>query len=307
MRWRSRRTTRHFDRRLLHRGCGQPRWLSRRGRRWCCRGPSRSRCSPLPSGAGSRRAADGGPVGRAKILGMHLHVRLEQVIDVPSISTPSRCSVRRRWRNSWWKCRLYCLLQCSSSLLASKPSTFLFRLVVVVVVFHGSLPTASHVEQTVDTPAAGRGSSGRLQGFPPRQGSLLVLVEVFTVLSQVRCSVRWHRTTTFLLSVVIFAVFSLHRALTRLVELIITLIRASSRVNTMIMAVFMVRRRRRRMLRTSRTPSSGCNSLMAGRSRPTTGTDAMVRLSGSRRLVSRWCGPVLRIRKGPLLLGQAHP
>ena len=42
----------------------------------------------------------------------------------------------RRWRNSWWKCRPYCLLPFSSSGLLSSSLPFLF-LVVVMVVFQG--------------------------------------------------------------------------------------------------------------------------------------------------------------------------
>ena len=63
-----------------------------------------------------------------------------QVIEVPKISQDISLSAQwtsfRRWRNSWWKCRPYCLLPFSSSGLLSSSLPFLF-LVVVMVVFHG--------------------------------------------------------------------------------------------------------------------------------------------------------------------------
>ena len=42
--------------------------------------------------------------------------------------------------------------------------------------------------------------------------------------------------------------------------------------------------------RPCRTPTSGCSSGNAKLARPSTGTDELERLSGSRRLASRWCG-----------------
>ena len=52
-----------------------------------------------------------------------------------------------------------------------------------------------------------------------------------------------------------------------------------------------------------RTPSSGCGSKMTSLASRTTGTDALVRLSGSHRLASRWCGTPQRMRRGPATSG----
>ena len=72
----------------------------------------------------------------------------EPVIEVPKIlldRTPQRLGivcVSRRWRNSWWMCRLSCLILRSNSLLPSRSLTFQFRVVleeVGVEVFKVSL------------------------------------------------------------------------------------------------------------------------------------------------------------------------
>ena len=60
----------------------------------------------------------------------------------------------------------------------------------------------------------------------------------------------------------------------------------------------MVRRRRRRRKPMCPTPSSGCSSVTATRARPTAGTDALTQLSGSHRLVLRWCGSARRAQGG---------
>ena len=52
-----------------------------------------------------------------------------------------------------------------------------------------------------------------------------------------------------------------------------------------------------------RTPSSGCGSRMTSLASRTTGTDALVRLSGSHRLASRWCGTPKGMRRGPATSG----
>ena len=49
--------------------------------------------------------------------------------------------------------------------------------------------------------------------------------------------------------------------------------------------------------RPCRTPSSGCSSGNAKLARPSTGTDALVRLSGRHQLVSRSCGSVTGLRR----------
>ena len=50
------------------------------------------------------------------------------------------CSRRRRWWNSWWRCRRFCPVPCSSSVTRSKSLTFLYLIVLVVEVFKVSLP-----------------------------------------------------------------------------------------------------------------------------------------------------------------------
>ena len=54
-------------------------------------------------------------------------------------------------------------------------------------------------------------------------------------------------------------------------------------------------------MRPCRTPTSGCSSLMAAR--PLTGTDAPMRLSGSRLLASTWFGSGSWMRRGPRTTG----
>ena len=43
----------------------------------------------------------------------------------------AQSSASRNWRNSWWKCRLSCLLPFSSSILSSRPLTFQFPVLVL--------------------------------------------------------------------------------------------------------------------------------------------------------------------------------
>ena len=62
---------------------------------------------------------------------------VEQVIEVtrsrPHPAALPRCSVRRRWRNCWWKCPPLCLFPHSSSRLRSRLLTFQFLVFVVFI------------------------------------------------------------------------------------------------------------------------------------------------------------------------------
>ena len=64
----------------------------------------------------------------------------EHVIEAPKVSSSSCFSRRHRWWNSWWKCRRFCPMPCSSSVTWSKSLTCQFLIVVVVEVFKVSLP-----------------------------------------------------------------------------------------------------------------------------------------------------------------------
>ena len=55
--------------------------------------------------------------------------------------------------------------------------------------------------------------------------------------------------------------------------------------------------RRSTRTRTCRTPLSGCSSVTATLAKPTSGTDALKRLSGSHRLASRWSGSARGLRR----------
>ena len=108
----------------------------------------------------------------------------EQVIEVPKISCPHASRVqffeRRRWRNSWWKCR-------RSSVSSNRKWTFPSVLGVILV----------EVSQVFSQDRV----SPRLPSRPLTiQLLVMVLLEVILVLScaRARCSVLRSRSSTFL-------------------------------------------------------------------------------------------------------------
>ena len=226
---------------------------------------------------------------------LHLPVA-EQVIDVPLISS-SFCHSREvlrepQMRNSWWTCR--------SSTLSSCSSTILFRRLVLLV-------EANKVFSQDRVRWASRsmtGFSGGLQGFLPRQSALQRTAEQITdtpVLGGVRHSFPpdLHPSALpVLLGEPVHVFFRTFPQIKKRRPDLRTLGRscprtpAHARRQLMLCPWCLRRRRRRRRRRTMpmcQTPLSGSSSAAAVAG-PITGTDAPMRLAGSHRLVSRWCG-----------------
>ena len=194
----------------------------------------------------------------------------EQVIAVPKISglsCPSRASLR-------------------------EPQMAEHLMEVPTIVSYSFLQQLS-VEQTVDIPVPHGGfACGGPPDFPPGHGPLKrTEEEIISVTHRVfwRSSRFSHRTfySSWVL-VEINKVFTLDRVRPR-------------RTFTFQFPVVCPR------TRTCLPPLSGCSSVTATRARPTTGTDALKRLSGSHRLASGWCGSARRAQGGRYTTGTRTP